>query len=104
MESQHSGLTLLLSAIVSQDDLCFKQLFKQCYLISAIAVNCGALTAPNGGSVTVKSTTFGAIATYSCNKGFTLIGQSQIQCQANGQWSGPAPSCQGVLMPSYIHV
>eukprot|EP00731_Ephydatia_muelleri_P021328 Em0013g1055a len=57
-------------------------------------INCGPLSAPFGGSIVVASTSFQGIATYACNKGLTLIGVSQRQCQANGQWSGSAPTCQ----------
>uniref|UniRef100_A0A8D0KUX0 Sushi domain-containing protein n=1 Tax=Strix occidentalis caurina TaxID=311401 RepID=A0A8D0KUX0_STROC len=41
---------------------------------------------------------FGMAVTYSCNKGFSLIGDSTIHCAAddnlNGMWSGPAPECK----------
>ncbi|NXF60529.1 CR1 protein, partial [Ciccaba nigrolineata] len=43
---------------------------------------------------------FGMAVTYSCNKGFSLIGDSTIHCAAddnlNGMWSGPAPECKVV--------
>ncbi|KAF1627991.1 Complement receptor type 1, partial [Eudyptes filholi] len=44
--------------------------------------------------------TFGIAATYSCNKGFDLIGEATIHCTTNdnfnGIWSGPAPECKVV--------
>ncbi|NXP79862.1 C4BPA protein, partial [Ramphastos sulfuratus] len=44
--------------------------------------------------------TFGTTATYSCNKGFALIGEAAIQClmdeNLEGVWSGPAPECRVV--------
>ncbi|KAF1461705.1 Complement receptor type 1, partial [Spheniscus demersus] len=44
--------------------------------------------------------TFGIAATYSCNKGFDLIGEATIHCTTNdnfnGIWSGPAPQCKVV--------
>ncbi|XP_075378029.1 complement receptor type 1-like isoform X1 [Mycteria americana] len=43
---------------------------------------------------------FGTAVTYSCNKGFTLIGDAMIDCTThdnlNGIWSGPAPHCKVV--------
>ena len=38
-------------------------------------------------------TTFGQTATYSCNTGYTLEGNSTRTCQANGMWSGNEPTC-----------
>uniref|UniRef100_A0A8C3VNG2 CD55 molecule (Cromer blood group) n=1 Tax=Catagonus wagneri TaxID=51154 RepID=A0A8C3VNG2_9CETA len=38
--------------------------------------------------------------TYTCNKGFTLHGQSSIYCaikEDQGEWSGPAPECKETL-------
>ena len=93
MVSQQSGLVLLLNAIVSPFCQFRIEYIKQ-FLIP-IAVDCGPLKAPYGGSVSGSSTTFGSTATYACNYGFTLVGVSRVQCQANGQWSGPTPSCQG---------
>ena len=61
------------------------------------AINCGPLSAPFGGSIVVTSTSFQGIATYACNKGLTLMGVSQRQCQANEQWSGSAPTCQSKI-------
>ena len=36
-------------------------------------------------------------ATYSCNDGFTLEGQSTRTCQDDGEWSGSAPTCERKL-------
>ncbi|NXK07756.1 CR1 protein, partial [Herpetotheres cachinnans] len=44
--------------------------------------------------------TFGMAVTYSCNQGFSLIGDDTIHCTTNdnldGIWSGPAPECKVV--------
>ncbi|NWW24672.1 CR1L protein, partial [Falcunculus frontatus] len=44
--------------------------------------------------------TFGLSASYSCNKGFSLIGEATIYCTIGngfrGVWSGPAPECKEV--------
>ncbi|NXF44601.1 CR1L protein, partial [Oceanites oceanicus] len=44
--------------------------------------------------------TFGMAVTYSCEKGFALIGDATIHCKMDGNlegiWSGPAPECKVV--------
>ncbi|NXF12211.1 C4BPA protein, partial [Smithornis capensis] len=44
--------------------------------------------------------TFGMAASYSCNQGFSLIGDATIYCtigsNLSGTWSGPAPECKEV--------
>jgi len=42
-------------------------------------------------------TTFGNMATYSCDPGYELHPDNSIRiCQANGTWSGMDPSCEGM--------
>jgi CUB/sushi domain-containing protein len=60
---------------------------------TVIAVNCGNLTDISNGSVTFSETTFGSIATYSCDEGFGLQGSTERVCETIGQWSGSEPSC-----------
>lgn len=55
--------------------------------------DCGPLAAPDDGAVSAPSTTFGGVATYSCDGGFTLSGDATRTCQADGTWSGDAPVC-----------
>ena len=63
------------------------------------AVNCGNLTNPANGQVAhTAGTTFGQTATYSCNAGYYLVGESNRTCQATGNWSESAPTCQGMLL------
>lgn len=60
----------------------------------ATKVDCGAPSAPTNGSVaTPAGTTFGATATYACDPGFALDATATRTCQADGTWSGAAPSC-----------
>ena len=56
--------------------------------------DCGALSPPMDGSVdTTAGTRFGAVASYGCKTGFGLVGVQSRSCQADGSWSGSAPSC-----------
>ena len=41
-----------------------------------------------------------AMATYSCNTCYNLVGNSTRTCQATGNWSENAPTCQGMLLHS----
>ena len=62
-----------------------------------LTVDCGNLTDPANGRVDYTAgTTNGQIATYSCNTGYNLVGDSTRTCQATGNWSGSAPTCAGI--------
>lgn len=57
-------------------------------------VDCESLSAPDNGAVNDILTTYQSVATYQCNIGYNLIGESNRTCQANGNWSGMEPICQ----------
>ena len=60
------------------------------------AVNCSTLSNPANGQVShTAGTSFGQTATYSCDTGYNLVGDSIRTCQANERWSGSEPICQG---------
>ena len=61
-------------------------------------VDCGILRPPPNGRVTLPGTTFGSEAVYSCLSGFTFdtAGVEIRTCQANGRWSGEAPTCNPI--------
>ena len=57
-------------------------------------VDCGTLNTPTNGQVShPDGTTFRQTATYSCNTGYNLVGDSTHMCQADGIWSGSEPTC-----------
>ena len=63
-----------------------------------MVADCGSLTDPANGQVNHNDgTTFGHTATYGCNTGYILVGDSTRTCQATGNWNGSAPTCQGIL-------
>ena len=51
---------------------------------------------PNG-SVHYSSTEFDAVATYSCNAGYYLMGHQETVCELWEMWTRPAPRCKGEL-------
>jgi formylglycine-generating enzyme required for sulfatase activity len=59
-------------------------------------VNCGGLTPPENGSVFAPDTTFDNVASYECDEGYDLIGDTLRSCGADGAWSGAAPTCAAV--------
>lgn len=61
------------------------------------AVDCGNLTDPQNGTVTMLSTVFQSVAEYRCDLGFILNGNNSRTCQFDGTWSANQPSCQGIL-------
>ena len=72
--------------------------FKWCNTLLT-AVNCGNLTDPANGSVNhTGGTTFGQTAIYSCDIGYNPVGDSTRTCQAEGNWSGNAPTCEGMYI------
>ena len=57
-------------------------------------VDCTTLNATINGQVShLNGTTFRQTATYSCNTGYNLVGDSTRMCQADGMWSGSEPTC-----------
>ena len=66
------------------------------YFNSVVVVDCGGLMDPENGAVTVTNITFNSTATYSCNDGYILVGDTTRTCLASGLWSGTAPLCTGI--------
>ncbi|XP_064386182.1 sushi, von Willebrand factor type A, EGF and pentraxin domain-containing protein 1-like isoform X2 [Halichondria panicea] len=65
-------------------------------VLTCTAVDCGPLTINNGQVSTSPGTTFGGIATYTCNTGYTQNGPSTRTCQADTVWRGDAPTCDAL--------
>lgn len=64
-----------------------------------LVVSCSPLDIDNGMVVTQGGDRIifgeGAVATYSCNPNFALMGVERRVCQANGTWSQTDPACVG---------
>ena len=72
------------------------------FLSLCTAADCGSLTNPANGSVSLTMTTFDSTASYSCsNSNNLLLGDAVRTCQVDGMWSGTAPVC-GKLQQNFI--
>ena len=66
-------------------------------------ISCGQPDAPSNGRVnTSAGTSFGDVASYSCDEGYMLIGLNETTCQADGRWNGSVQTCERELAP-YLH-
>ena len=56
-------------------------------------VDCGLLVAPAFGEVNLTDTTFGSLANYTCQSGYSINGTRVRVCEGTGQWSDSMPQC-----------
>ena len=59
------------------------------------AILCANVSSPVNGTVMFDANTVGSQANYSCSEGYILNGTTTRVCQADGQWSGSEPTCEG---------
>ncbi len=59
-----------------------------------LGTGCGDLNPPTNGDVSLTGVFTGSVATYSCNRGLTLVGVSIRVCLFSGVWSATAPVCE----------
>lgn len=58
------------------------------------AVDCGFLGNPCNGEVDISGgTQFNQQAMYSCQEGYTLVGDAERSCLLSGHWNGSQPCC-----------
>ena len=75
-------------------------------MLFSAGVSCGQPGIPINGRVnTSVGTSFGDVASYSCDVGYLLIGLNETTCQADGQWNGSVPTCESELLQfSTVHI
>jgi len=67
-------------------------------MITFAVIECDSLPGISNGIVVQSGTTVDSTVTYNCNRGFTLEGLATHTCQADGEWSGEAPTCERKLL------
>ncbi|NWT79095.1 LYAM3 protein, partial [Lanius ludovicianus] len=67
------------------------------------AIVCPVLSAPDQGEMQCShlhgNFTFGSTCTFSCLKGFALMGPESRECTAIGTWTGDTPHCEAITCP-----
>ena len=72
------------------------------YICPSCIVDCGALGNPFGGTADSSAgTTYGSVATFTCDLGYTMTGTATSTCQADESWDNLDPGCQinGTVKP-----
>ena len=69
--------------------------FGECRILLhfSLVIMCPNLVDPANGMVSVTGNLPGDTATYTCDSGYTLEGESPRVCGNDGEWSGMAPTC-----------
>ncbi|XP_052280448.1 sushi, von Willebrand factor type A, EGF and pentraxin domain-containing protein 1-like [Dreissena polymorpha] len=58
-----------------------------------IIKDCGRLSSPPNGALELNASTYGSLASTSCNVGYDLVGVPTLSCTSNGQWSNTLAIC-----------
>lgn len=67
-------------------------------IYSLTAVQCPQPLDVENGRVVSSSSTYGSLASYECINGFRLVGPATRKCEADKQWEGEQPFCEGELI------
>ena len=66
------------------------------YFVYTLVIDCGSIDNFQNGQVDLSNgTTFGSVATFTCNSGFILSHQQVVTCAIDGMWSPSIPTCNG---------
>ncbi|XP_078664120.1 complement receptor type 1-like [Branchiostoma floridae x Branchiostoma belcheri] len=61
-------------------------------------LQCPALTAPANGAM-VGLNYYRNVVTFSCSRGYDLVGESTVTCRGDGTWTGSVPACTAIQCP-----
>ncbi|XP_064472381.1 sushi, von Willebrand factor type A, EGF and pentraxin domain-containing protein 1-like [Ornithodoros turicata] len=62
-------------------------------------IQCVQLTAPANSKIETIDRDFGGVVRYTCNPGFSAVGNVERHCEGQGTWSGTEPTCEEVKCP-----
>ena len=64
------------------------------FIDTVICLDCSTPVPPLFGSVSAPNRDYGSVATFSCDTGFSLVGDEAKECLLSGLWSGgDNPTC-----------
>ncbi|XP_022089100.1 E-selectin-like isoform X2 [Acanthaster planci] len=67
---------------------------------TCVLVTCDSVTEPANGRMVVSGNNVGGVASFTCEKGYDLEGERELQCLENGTWSAEIPLCVPVTCDS----
>lgn len=67
-------------------------------------VGCGPPPSPSLGSVYFTGTNENAVASFSCDTGYYIVGSASTKCLSTNLWSEPAPTCAPVECPVPVDI
>ena len=73
-------------------------MFMSQYLPTAYCLN---YTDFKNGRVSLSGVSVGDTATFTCNDGYELVGDSSLICLSDGTWDSSPPVCQGLTGNRY---
>ena len=62
-------------------------------LLLHLGITCGDPGVPLNGSVSSNGSFVTSVATFACDFGFELEGDTQRVCEENGMWTNMVPNC-----------
>jgi pectate lyase len=69
-----------------------KVCFDICYL-SCILVQCGNLSSPSSGSVSLSTDGITTVGYFKCDENYYMVGENSSTCKSSGDWTSSLPSC-----------
>ncbi|XP_022089099.1 E-selectin-like isoform X1 [Acanthaster planci] len=69
---------------------------------TCVLVTCDSVTEPANGRMVVSGNNVGGVASFTCEKGYDLEGERELQCLENGTWSAEIPLCVPVTCDSIM--
>ncbi|XP_065178002.1 sushi, von Willebrand factor type A, EGF and pentraxin domain-containing protein 1-like isoform X3 [Sycon ciliatum] len=106
VQTEYSVATLLQYACVGDTELTGSALLRclpdgtwSAALPECQRRSCASVNVPDNGELIGSGRANGDVIRFRCNTGHRLVGDSVLQCNADGQWNGSAPLCQAILCP-----
>ena len=75
------------------------QVFKYYSAMFLSLALCPDLTAPSNGAVNQSGNSAGDTGTFTCDEGYELVGAPVLNCQGDGTWDNPEPTCRRKFWP-----